>query len=199
MYARVGQETGREWWDALQLHTSNQAFWTYPHDSAAHFEDDALSNGPSICVDDSVLESGNRYCRAVGKKVFQGGSSHGGTVGDGGDNPFHVGGAVGDTPNSSSEHARAVFEQPRDCYILDSAGKKTGELERRIVKRAANFGRAQQVLWMSAVSQECAKTRTPKKTKAQITTERERHATMQAKRGRTVDQLELKVQSFDIT
>jgi len=56
--------------------TSNAANWQYPHDSSAHFLEDALEHGHADAVDDSILEKGNRRKKRLGDRcVFRGGTN----------------------------------------------------------------------------------------------------------------------------
>mmetsp|Transcript_24516 Transcript_24516/g.71884 ORF Transcript_24516/g.71884 Transcript_24516/m.71884 type:complete len:150 (-) Transcript_24516:59-508(-) len=67
-YGERGQASGKAWQAALMKHTDNAANWQYPHDSAAHFLEDALEHGHADTVDDSILEKGNRRKKRLGDR-----------------------------------------------------------------------------------------------------------------------------------
>eukprot|EP00966_Prymnesium_polylepis_P337112 7391898-Prymnesium_polylepis.1 len=116
-YGTKGQATGQKWFLALMAHTDNKATWQYPHDSAAHFLEDALEHGQCDTVDDSILEKGNRRKKRLGDRcVFRGGTNEEGTT----------------------------FTYKRQVKERDEKGVWTGEFKTIEVTRRANLGPAAQ-------------------------------------------------------
>ena len=74
-YAKKGQEAGRAWATAVQMHCNQTANWQYVHRAFAHFEEDVMENGHRDTVDDSLLEKGNRSCKEHKRNVMQGGTN----------------------------------------------------------------------------------------------------------------------------
>ena len=68
-YAKKGQEAGRAWATAVQMHCNQTANWQYVHRAFAHFEEDVMENGHRDTVDDSLLEKGNRSCKEHKRRV----------------------------------------------------------------------------------------------------------------------------------
>ena len=117
-YGERGQQTGRDWADALQHHTRNRAPWQYPHRSSTHFLEDALEFGEFDTVDDSLLEKGNRRKKRLGDRV----TMHGGTNEPG-----------------------TYWTYERRTEIRDEFGVGTGDFKVKTVRRRANLGAAAQV------------------------------------------------------
>eukprot|EP00966_Prymnesium_polylepis_P208645 4833971-Prymnesium_polylepis.1 len=116
-YGERGQASGKAWQAALMKHTDNAANWQYPHDSAAHFLEDALEHGHADTVDDSILEKGNRRKKRLGDRcVFRGGTNEPGKM----------------------------FVYERQVPLVDADGNPTGEFKTIVVKRPAPLGPAAQ-------------------------------------------------------
>ena len=58
-----GQALGREWRDALKIHTQNNANWYYPHQEAEHYKERIKDTGSRVKGDDSALETAHKLVR----------------------------------------------------------------------------------------------------------------------------------------
>ena len=71
------QKRGREWADALHVHTGRTALWAYMHKAKHHLKRGVVNNGCPANGDDMVFETKHRKNKLYNKMVYQGGPAEG--------------------------------------------------------------------------------------------------------------------------
>ena len=71
------QKRGREWADALHVHTGRTARWAYMHKAKHHLKRGVVDNGCPANGDDMVFETKHRKNKLYNKMVYQGGQAEG--------------------------------------------------------------------------------------------------------------------------
>ena len=71
------QKCGREWADALHVHTGRTARWAYMHKAKHHLKRGVVDNGCPGNGDDMVFETKHRKNKLYHEVVFQGGQAEG--------------------------------------------------------------------------------------------------------------------------